>query len=186
MKNCTYLLNIILWITVVYAQYPKGLTMHRQYVQVKDKKTGWYVGKSTEGKYSVLMPIPFNDFTVSIKGKNGDTLKTYGLGTKTDEGYKFSASKIVTAKKINLYDLLEGFKGKEGTISHIVQLDNEGYQLLEFRVGRKAGKNGAFIKYVYYDNSLYTLIVEYFDGNIQGLLPFVKTFFNSLDIKSSH
>ena len=50
--------------------------MHR--VQAGSRNAqGWYDAQSTEGHFSISLPIPFNDFTVRGKDKNGKESISY-------------------------------------------------------------------------------------------------------------
>ncbi len=67
--------------------------MHRQLAGTPNEK-GWYDAKSTEGHFRVSLPIPFNDFTVRVKEKDGTEVVSYAVGSTSKEGFKFSATEI--------------------------------------------------------------------------------------------
>lgn len=71
------------------------LEMHRVGVNVDDG-SGWYPAVSTKGSFSVLMPIPFNDFMTRDPGTDE---VSHVVGGKSSEGIKFTAVETpVTAK----------------------------------------------------------------------------------------
>jgi hypothetical protein len=52
--------------------------------------SGWYLAESTKGAFRVMVPMPFNDFTVSGKSPNMATLETFVVGCQSAEAIKFS------------------------------------------------------------------------------------------------
>ena len=67
-----------------------GLTMHRTQTGTPDAK-GWYLAHSEAGRFSVLMPAPFNDFSIDSLSQKGATITTDAIGTQRTDGVKFSA-----------------------------------------------------------------------------------------------
>ncbi len=72
---------MILASAVAQAQQPK-LEMHRAGVSADDG-SGWHQAVSTKGSFSILMPIPFNDFTTHDAG-TGEVSQV--IGGKSSEG----------------------------------------------------------------------------------------------------
>jgi hypothetical protein len=64
--------------------------MHRVGAKADDG-SGWHLAVSSKGSFSVLLPIPFNDFTTN-DAATGET--TYVVGAKSSEGVKFSAVEL--------------------------------------------------------------------------------------------
>lgn len=56
--------------------------------------SGWYLGESTDGSFQVQLPIPFNDFTLSVTDPEGKTTKVWCIGAQSSEGIKFSAVEV--------------------------------------------------------------------------------------------
>jgi hypothetical protein len=77
----------VAWPAIVTAQ-PK-LEMHRVGAKADDG-SGWHLAVSSKGSFSVLLPIPFNDFTTN--DATGET--TFVIGAKSSEGIKFSAVEL--------------------------------------------------------------------------------------------
>lgn len=74
-----------------------ALSMHRTQVGEPDS-TGWMVAASTDGGFSVQLPLKFNDFTVTETDPKSAALRTHVVGAKSQEGIKFTASRIVYRK----------------------------------------------------------------------------------------
>jgi hypothetical protein len=71
------------------------LEMHRAGANA-DNGSGWHLAVSTKGSFSVLLPIPFNDFTTH-DASTGET--TYVVGGKSSEGIKFVALELPAGGK---------------------------------------------------------------------------------------
>ncbi len=76
---------------------PAGMTMHRTQAGEADA-SGWMVAASTEGGFSVRLPLKFNDFTIAESNPKVPMLRAFVVGTKSQEGVKFSATRIVYRK----------------------------------------------------------------------------------------
>lgn len=84
--------------TSAFAQaLPPGMTMHRIQAGEPDA-SGWMLAASTEGGFSVKLPLKFNDFTVAEPDPASPTSRVFTVGTKSQEGIKFSASRIAYRK----------------------------------------------------------------------------------------
>ena len=71
------------------AQAQPKLEMHRVGAKADDG-SGWHLAVSSKGSFSVLLPIPFNDFTTN----EGTGETTFVVGAKSSEGIKFSAVEL--------------------------------------------------------------------------------------------
>ncbi len=71
--------------------------MHRTQAGEPDS-TGWMVAASTGGGFSVQLPLKFNDFTVTEADPKSAALRTHVVGARSQEGIKFTASRIVYRK----------------------------------------------------------------------------------------
>lgn len=71
--------------------------MHRLQAGEPDA-SGWMVARSTEGGFSVRLPLKFNDFTFAESDPKAPVLRTFTVGTKSQEGIKFSVTRIVYRK----------------------------------------------------------------------------------------
>jgi hypothetical protein len=102
----TMLLRSVLFVSMSYATLmvpviaqtlPRGMTMHRVQAGEPDA-SGWMVAASTEGGFSVRLPLKFNDFTLVESDPKAPTLRTFAVGAKSQEGIKLSATRIVYRK----------------------------------------------------------------------------------------
>lgn len=71
------------------------LEMHRAGVAADDG-SGWHLAVSSKGSFSVLLPIPFNDFTTR-DAQTGEV--THVVGGKSSEGIKFVAVELPPGNK---------------------------------------------------------------------------------------
>jgi hypothetical protein len=70
------------------------MVMHRIAAGTPDA-TGWYAAHSTFGKFTVLLPAPFNDFTVrGTSDKTGTLTTAHAVGTQLANGVKLAATCI--------------------------------------------------------------------------------------------
>jgi hypothetical protein len=76
---------------------PPGMTMHRIQAGEPDA-SGWMRAASTEGEFSVRLPLKFNDFTIAGSDPKAPVLRSFTVGAKSQEGIKFSATRIVYRK----------------------------------------------------------------------------------------
>lgn len=65
--------------------------MHRLQATTADA-SGWYLAAATKGTFSVLIPLPFNDFSVADDDPAAGGVITHTVGAKSSEGIKFSAT----------------------------------------------------------------------------------------------
>ena len=68
------------------------LTMHRKLAGTPDPY-GWYLAESTRGAFSVMLPVPFNDFTATTTATDEPVLRSEIVGSTSAEGIKFLASR---------------------------------------------------------------------------------------------
>src|SRR3954451_7872121 len=88
------LIAIALVLPGVAAAQP-NLEMHRVGVTADDG-LGWHLAVSSQGSFSILVPIPFNDFTTR-DAATGEA--TYVVGGKSSEGIKFAAVELAPGAK---------------------------------------------------------------------------------------
>src|SRR5262245_8731540 len=80
-----------------YAQRQPAMTMHRTQAAELDS-SGWTAARSTEGGFTVRLPLRFNDFTIADSNPESITGKMFVVGAKSAEGLKFTASRITYRK----------------------------------------------------------------------------------------
>lgn len=99
LRSCL-LVSLFFWAFMASAlaqTLPPGMKMHRVQAGEPDA-SGWMVAASTEGGFSVRLPLKFNDFTIAESDPKAPVLRTYIVGAKSQEGIKFTATRIVYRK----------------------------------------------------------------------------------------
>ena len=179
MKNISIAFAILLFYFSSTAQSTSPVKMHRIQDTTKDK-SGLYYGKSTEGHFSVLLPIPFNDFTIKT-----DEATSYVIGSKSEEGIKFSVTEIVKKEKnkaIDLDALLKGFSSSSSKVENVRKEKTKYSESISFSVVDKS--KGAIFKYINTQNSLFTMIIEFPIAYKKTVEDEFRYFFSSLSITS--
>lgn len=132
------------------------IKMHRIQATTKNGN-GLYYAKSTEGNFSVLMPIPFNDFSV----KDGNTT-AYTIGSKNQEGIKFSVTEMAKNEKnknVDIDVLMNNLKSPDNVISNVKKERTKTHESIYFSINDKS--KGVICKYVLTANRLFFMIIEY-------------------------
>lgn len=76
---------------------PPGMKLHRVQAGEPDA-SGWMLAASTEGGFSVRLPLRFNDFTIAESDPKAPVLRSFTVGARSQEGIKFSATRMVYRK----------------------------------------------------------------------------------------
>jgi hypothetical protein len=161
------------------------MEMHRLQATTPGE-SGWYLAESTRGSFSVLMPIPFNDYTVTViesDPKAGIT-RAYSVGALSAEGLKFAAveTPIVPGKTPQNLDQAQRDLAKDGNVSDIVKAPFLGWPSLSYS---QAGPNsGAFFRCVQTDTSYIIAILEYPIARRSAAVQFKSRFLDSLKLKT--
>lgn len=141
-------------------------------------KSGWYYGESTDGHFSIELPIPFNDATL----KTGD-IYAYLIGSTSQEGFKFSVTEMISKEKtqeINLDEFIEEFAEPNNKITNISKSQSQQSKSIYFEV--RDDKIGAFMKYIFYKKRSYTLIIEFPIDKEKLIAAYKEHFFSSFKI----
>jgi hypothetical protein len=181
----TFLLSGTFMVSASAQTLPAGMKMHRIQAGEPDA-SGWMVAASTEGGFSVRLPLKFNDFTLAESDPKGPVLRTFTVGTKSQEGIKFSATRIVYRKGAESakYFLSRFEKGQDlGSIPERVTPHRfRGKQAVDLVLRRES--DVSYQRVVLLESDLVLLIVESplrYDATAQH---FVKTFFDSLVVST--
>ena len=137
------------------------MEMHRVQATTRDP-SGWYLAESTHGSFAVLIPIPFNDLTVTDGDSTAGIIKTYTVGAKSAEGIKFSATEmpIIAARTSTpLSALPKQFQKLGQTVSDVDSTSFAGYPSVLFSV--KGPSSHAYMRYVRTPTSMVVIILEY-------------------------
>ncbi len=166
-----FIVSLILSGTL-YSQKPHA-KVHRTQAAVKDK-SGWYFAKSTEGHFSVLLPLPFNDFTMYAKDTAKKEIKSYIVGCKGEDGIEFGVVEFTLGnRKIIMKDLLRDYTCTEVKEEHTAE-----YESIFAKVAN--GNLHSYVKYVRTKNYLFIMTAECGVGIKDSLNKIHLTFFNSI------
>src|SRR5262249_50167157 len=137
------------------------MEMHRVRAQTPGD-SGWYLGESSRGSFSIQLPIPFNDFTLSGDDRKVGVLKTYCVGAQSAEGMKFSAVEAAVVRGAASPDLdqlpLELAKGGQKVMG-ADRTPVSGWPSVSFSI--VSSESGAYVRYIRARTSLFILTLEY-------------------------
>ena len=156
------------------------LEMHRVGVNVDDG-SGWYPAVSTKGSFSILLPIPFNDFTTRDPGTDE---VSHVVGGKSSEGIKFTAVELpVTAKTpVDLAAIPKSFSSNPANkVSDVSRNTKDDVDNLLFSVANSA--TTAHFRYIRMKGTLYILTIEYPNAYRDVLAEKKDRFFGSFKLK---
>lgn len=161
------------------------MKMHRVQATTKDVSgSGWYYAASTEGSFSVNLPIPFNDFTATVQDSKLGVTKAYIIGSKSGEGLKFSVTetpKTATTKEPDMDSFATGTQRAGSTLKNVNRAPYQGMPSVVFEVSDP--KAGAYVRYVNTPHSLFILILEYPAERRQMAAELQERFLGSLVFK---
>lgn len=162
---------------------PDGMTMHRKSAGELDS-SGWTNAASTEGRFSVRLPLKFNDFMMRMPKTEANLATMFGIGAKTTEGIKFLVQRFVyRGKDAASHFFLRvqagtGFKTKPAAVNTHQYQGRPAVDML-----LKDSRATGHLRYVLMDDSLIYLIVEVPEKS-RSLVPkrMVRQFFDSLRV----
>jgi hypothetical protein len=156
--------------------------MHRLDAGLFDA-SGWARAESTNGNFSVLMPGPFNDFSVSgDSSQPADHME--GIGGRAPNGIVFTALKLLYDAKGMAASEFAKYKSGDGLPpATIKSADFGGYQGLDLTY--VDGALAVHERVVLAGESLYTLTVEWPDAAAAPAQAMFDPFVNSFKILGS-
>ena len=146
---------------------------------------GWYLAESTHGSFSVLLPIPFNDFTLTASDPKSGMAKTYTVGAQSTEGMKFSATEmpLIPGKTSPDLDQMPQALSQNGQhVSDVINASFLGWPSISFSVDGPS--SSAHMRYVRTSSSLIILILEYPAAHRSEAALLKSRFLDSLKIKT--
>jgi hypothetical protein len=158
------------------------LEMHRLGVSVDDG-SGWYPALSTKGSFSILQPIPFNDFTTRDPGTDE---VSHVVGAKSSEGIKFTAAELpATAKTpVDLVAVPKTFSSNPANkVSDVSRNSKDDADNLFFSVANSA--TTAHFRYIRTKGTLYILTIEYPNAYRDVVAEKKSKFFQSFKLKGN-
>jgi hypothetical protein len=170
--------------TAAFAQTPPGMTLHRVQAGEPDA-SGWMVAASTQGGFSVRLPLKFNDFTIQEANSAAAVLRLHTVGAKSQEGIKFSATRLVyrdgaeaAGRSFSRFESGADFRPKP---QRITPGSFGGHRSVDLVLGN--GSSVSYQRAVLVDSDLVLMVIEsprQFDETARG---FVKPFFDSLVVR---
>lgn len=154
----TALLVLLLAPACVLAAGPPTTLMHRFNAGRFDSH-GWAVAESTNGDFAVLMPGPFNDFSVH-GDPNGVAERIEGVGGKAPDGTSFSALKMLYKAKGKAQSEFDKYKAGEGLpAAKVTAATLPGYMAVD--ISYHDGDMSASERVILAGEVLYTLTIEW-------------------------
>jgi hypothetical protein len=158
------------------------LEMHRVGVNVDDG-SGWYLAVSTKGSFSILLPIPFNDFTI-VDPSTGEVM--HSVGGKSSEGIKVLAVEMpVTARTpVDLATVPKSFSSNlANKVSDVNRNTKDDVDNLFFSVTNSA--TTAHAGYIRMKDRLYILTIECPNAYCDMVAGMKDKFFGSIKFTGS-
>jgi hypothetical protein len=160
------------------------MVMHRLDDTTKDA-SGWYYAKSTDGNFSVLLPTPFNDFTIREASKRTKRIaKMYVVGGSNLAGIQFSVTKMPIAEGQSLEALVKDMTAPKAPLGPASDLKKEKFQNHKsISVTTAKDSVGGFTKYIELDNN-YVVVqsILFTSANKKEAKECADRFFSSLKI----
>jgi hypothetical protein len=177
----SFIPKIVLMFMCSLACAEPQMEMHRLQATTKDP-SGWNLAKSTHGSFAVLIPIPFNDFTVTDDPKLGK-IKAHIVGAKSADGIKFSATEtpiIEGRTPTNLVAFPDQFRKSGQTVSDVDTSLFAAYPSVSFSV--RGPSSGAYMRCVKTAKTVILVILEYPVDQAKTADGFRSVFLSSLKI----
>jgi hypothetical protein len=157
------------------------MTMHR--IQADEPAaSGWMVAASTEGGFSVRLPLKFNDFTIAECDPKAPVMRAFVVGTKSQEGIKFSATRIAYRKGAEsakyFFSRFEKGPDSGATPERVTRLSLGERQAIDLVL--KKGSNVLYQRVVMLESDLLLMIIESPRSHEATARQFVAPFFDSL------
>jgi hypothetical protein len=179
---------VLVVIALATAQAANGqqqppMTMHRTQAGELDS-SGWTIARSTEGGFTVRLPLRFNDFTVADSNPDSPTGKMFIVGAKSAEGLKFTATRITYRKADGAATYFakigrgEGFQSKPQSIK---ALTVSGRKAVDLQLSTSSAVS--YSRYVLLDSDLIVMTVEAPVTQRSAAATLAPTLFESLAVE---
>lgn len=174
------LVAIVLVLPAMAQAQPK-LEMHRVGVRADDG-SGWHLAVSSKGSFSVLLPIPFNDFTTH-DAATGET--AHVVGGKSSEGVKFSVLEMPSGGK-TLPDLASIPKtlaaNAANKVSDVSRSTKGEADILTLTVA--SASTTLYMRCIQMNGARYTLTIEFPNAHRELVAANKDRFFDSFKLKA--
>ena len=161
------------------AALPEGMTMHRLQAGAGGQ-SGSILAESTGGGFSVRLPVPFNDFTLTER--QAKVVRACSVGGKSGEGIKFIASRIVYTEKAEAERAFA--RAKEGHVAgsavSVTELTVDQAPAVDWEM--KGARSVAWMRWILIGSDTFSLSVETPLEFESVAKQFVPSFFGSLKV----
>lgn len=170
---------VALGLVPALAEAQPKLEMHRAGVSADDG-SGWHLAVSSRGSFSVLLPIPFNDFTTH-DATTGET--TYVVGGKSSEGIKFVAAELPPGAKPppDLASIPKSLATPGSKVSDVSRSTRDGADVLTLTVADASMT--LYMRCIQTRGARYTLTIEFPNGYRELVAASKDRFFDSFRLK---
>lgn len=145
--------------------------------------SGWADAKSTDGAYSVRLPMKFNDITLVSNDPSAPVERIAVIIGQGVDNIKFTATRIVYRQAHegpqNFRLVASGKGGLSQKPDEMKALHYKGYQAVD--ITAKQGTVQLFQRILLVGNDLLTLTVEAPQAQLQKVSPLVSMYFQSLE-----
>ncbi len=145
------------------AQLETRPVMHRQWVEDQDAN-GLYPARSTDGHFSVVSPIPFNDYSIITENDpNIGRIVMHGIGSRSTDGYEFGTletERTPRMKDIDLLSFVHDFAAKRGEARLPASTQRIGTEEV-VRVSMKGRERSAEMRWSKTEESVFQVICDY-------------------------
>jgi hypothetical protein len=143
-----------------YGQQQPAMTMHRTQAGELDS-SGWTAARSTEGGFTVRLPLRFNDFTIADSNPDSATSKMFVVGAKSVEGLKLTATRISYRKAdgaATYFARIGRGEGLQTKPQSVKTLTASGRKAVDLQLSSSAAVS--YSRYVLLDSDLIVMTVE--------------------------
>lgn len=147
----------------------------------KPNFAGWYLAKSTNGNYSVQLPLAFDDFTVVEEGKS-DIDRNEMIMASGSDGVVYAATRIYYRTNGQAAHYFKNFiEGKVAEGADVKRINVREYDAVDISIGnaKTASKQRALLV----GENLFLLAAEWPVAQQAKAEKDVKVFLRSLNIK---
>lgn len=160
-----------------------GLTIHRENAGSAGPD-GWYLGESTQGRFSVETPAPFDDYTFETEAGPGNKLIVYGIGTTVDNSLSFTVKEEVPAPGGLQRTLAEVEEEEKPFLRGPARKFNlDGFEGIEFET--QNAPNGKYTRYLRLQNSSITMTLEFPQDKSADAALIARRFLDSLKLQNA-
>jgi hypothetical protein len=176
-------LAAVAWSLAAIALADQGIQMHRSQAGTFTVNT-WVPAESTEGRFSVQMPAPFDDFTQRSRIP-GETTRAYLLEARTPEGIRFSAARGEIPDAAEALSRCQKMRGGSAFGRDLVSRRNlkaYGHDVVELTV--RDGRAWMQMRVICLEReNLILMVAAPLDKTVPAM-KLAETFFDSLKIRS--